>query len=232
VNEYERLEKNRERFAAKYAANPRRETRRTAANANNRKDRARQTLGGKCSRCRCDDFRVLQFDHVAGGGSRLQRSFANQSRYYTEILRTIEGGGSSVRLLCATCNAIDGAARFRDAFPWTGKAANTAYKRVSRWRLAERLRDMVGHKCRRCPESHPDAMQFHHVGGGGQVEREAVFAGRFSGDRKGTVDLNTRLNRMIKAELAAPGRIVALCANCHVSAHLEERDGIFRTYPK
>lgn len=60
-------------------------------------------LGGQCVVCGNNDYRVLQIDHVHGGGEQ-ERKFINVWTYYRRILRDICSG--RYQLLCANCNAI------------------------------------------------------------------------------------------------------------------------------
>ena len=64
-------------------------------------------LGSKCSNCGIEDYRVLQIDHINGGGYRERKQFGTggnaTARYYAHIL---EVGGKGYQLLCANCNWI------------------------------------------------------------------------------------------------------------------------------
>jgi hypothetical protein len=61
-------------------------------------------LGGKCSRCSCDDPRVLEIDHVNGGGSKeLRRGWGGGMSYYYRVLKDTQ---NTYQLLCANCNKI------------------------------------------------------------------------------------------------------------------------------
>jgi len=58
-------------------------------------------LGGQCKRCKIKDRRVLQIDHVAGGGTRERKKHGS-----TKILKKILDGEKGYQLLCANCNWI------------------------------------------------------------------------------------------------------------------------------
>lgn len=60
-------------------------------------------LGNKCVRCGIVDFRVLQVDHVDGGGRKDIDSFSSHNRYYKSILLDQT---DKFQLLCANCNWI------------------------------------------------------------------------------------------------------------------------------
>lgn len=74
-------------------------------------ERQRQTivraLGGKCCKCGNSDYRVLQVDHINGGGSREVKT-KGQYKYRADIIGMIEDGTvySKYQLLCANCNWI------------------------------------------------------------------------------------------------------------------------------
>lgn len=59
--------------------------------------------GGKCKRCEETDWRVLQVDHVNGGGHRSGETGKMLTRMRVElILERIERG--ELQILCANCN--------------------------------------------------------------------------------------------------------------------------------
>lgn len=68
-----------------------------------------QSLGGKCARCECTDWRVLQIDHVNGGGTRERREHPGTISLYKRVVRDAASG--RYQLLCANCNWIK---RFED----------------------------------------------------------------------------------------------------------------------
>lgn len=62
-------------------------------------------LGGKCKRCGIDDIRVLQIDHINGGGkNEIVKVFGRSwRRYYRHVLADKSG---KYQVLCANCNWI------------------------------------------------------------------------------------------------------------------------------
>lgn len=63
-----------------------------------------QKYGAKCKSCGIKDYRVLQLDHVKGGGEKQRKEQSNN-----HIYKTILDGGeplSKYQLLCANCNWI------------------------------------------------------------------------------------------------------------------------------
>lgn len=88
---------------------------RAQANARRRtslRQQAIERLGGRCSdpNCKwvnedgskgCTDFRVLQIDHVHGGGTRERKKLG-----YEAMLKKAATGDISYQLLCSNCNWI------------------------------------------------------------------------------------------------------------------------------
>ena len=60
-------------------------------------------LGGKCERCGNGDWRVLQVDHVNGGGSQERKTGYNLSAIRKDVF---EHGRTKYQVLCANCHAI------------------------------------------------------------------------------------------------------------------------------
>lgn len=58
--------------------------------------------GGKCLRCGLTDVRVLQFDHINGGGSQ-ERKTNSQLKILTDIAN---GKRQDFQLLCANCHVL------------------------------------------------------------------------------------------------------------------------------
>ena len=64
-------------------------------------------LGSKCAHCGIEDKRVLQIDHVNGGGKKERNKFGrNLKKYYLYILNKIKNGSTDYQVLCANCNWI------------------------------------------------------------------------------------------------------------------------------
>lgn len=66
-----------------------------------------QRCGGKCVKCNEDDWRVLQIDHVNGGGFKERRARKPGSGMLTtarveEIVTRVAQG--ELQVLCANCN--------------------------------------------------------------------------------------------------------------------------------
>lgn len=62
-----------------------------------------QKLGGKCSRCGIEDWRILQINHINGGGYK-EYSSKGCKKIYKEILNGEREG--EFNLLCANCNIL------------------------------------------------------------------------------------------------------------------------------
>lgn len=68
------------------------------------REEAIELLGCKCTMCGNDDFRVLQFDHINGGGTKDSRT--RTKIWNKEVLDRIRNGYEGFQLLCANCNWI------------------------------------------------------------------------------------------------------------------------------
>lgn len=66
--------------------------------------RVLQALGGKCASCGISDERVLQIDHVNGGGNKEYKREGNHD--YSYYRRILEKNCEGYQLLCANCNWI------------------------------------------------------------------------------------------------------------------------------
>ena len=65
-------------------------------------------LGNKCIKCGITDKRILQLDHINGGGSQDRRKNSTGYLYYQKIADSILKGNKGFQLLCANCNLIAG----------------------------------------------------------------------------------------------------------------------------
>ena len=86
---------NRDRLISKNSA-------RTISYHRKYRNEAIDILGGKCVRCGIDDRRVLQIDHINGGGRREEREIRNSGI----VKKIIAGNTAGYQLLCANCNWI------------------------------------------------------------------------------------------------------------------------------
>lgn len=68
------------------------------------KARVFHLLGSKCAHCGIADWRVLQIDHIAGGGTK-DRTIRAHKRY-SHVLESLAAGEVKHQLLCANCNWI------------------------------------------------------------------------------------------------------------------------------
>lgn len=65
-------------------------------------------LGNQCVMCGIKDRRVLQIDHIKGGGYRHRKIKGYGMGYYKDILKSIKNKENKYQLLCANCNFIEG----------------------------------------------------------------------------------------------------------------------------
>jgi len=66
-----------------------------------------ELLGGICVRCGFTDKRVLQVDHINGGGSKHFRIKGSSYRMYREIIESVKNKENNYQLLCSNCNLIE-----------------------------------------------------------------------------------------------------------------------------
>lgn len=63
-------------------------------------------LGDKCAHCGNEDMRVLQIDHIHGGGEKERREIGPRGIYHKIIKMPIEEAKKEYQILCANCNVI------------------------------------------------------------------------------------------------------------------------------
>jgi len=64
-------------------------------------------LGGKCVICECDEYKVLEINHINGGGRKeYKERFGNsQKRYHLAILNG-KRRSDDLEIRCIVCNAL------------------------------------------------------------------------------------------------------------------------------
>lgn len=69
-------------------------------------------LGNRCALCPISDRRLLQIDHINGGGHKHRKAHKYAWRKITgDVLDSLKAGRKEYRLLCANCNWLDGIER-------------------------------------------------------------------------------------------------------------------------
>jgi len=63
-------------------------------------------LGYKCVKCGLDDIRILQFDHIKGGGVKEQKFHGNNARMYIYYRKHSEDITKTFQILCPNCNML------------------------------------------------------------------------------------------------------------------------------
>ena len=76
-------------------------------------------LGNQCVKCGMKDKRVLQIDHIEGGGYKHKKIKGCGMSYYEEILESIKNKENKYQLLCANCNFIEGIEKGYRTSIWT-----------------------------------------------------------------------------------------------------------------
>lgn len=80
----------------------------------NKKLEAFKILGNKCVRCGTNDIRILQIDHIYGGGSKELRKIGTDG-VYKKIIQNPEEAKKIYQCLCANYNRIKGAELHEEA---------------------------------------------------------------------------------------------------------------------
>lgn len=65
-----------------------------------------EILGGKCVFCGISDRRVLQIDHVNGGGSKERKEKGFTRNFHKFVMDSYLNKENKYQLLCANCNWI------------------------------------------------------------------------------------------------------------------------------
>ena len=69
------------------------------------RERAMERLGGKfCANCGCDDFSILEINHIHGGGRKSLKSTQNRQFYRAIVNDKMDL--SAYNVLCRVCNAL------------------------------------------------------------------------------------------------------------------------------
>lgn len=163
-------------------------------------------LGGKCSSCGETDWRVLEVNHIGGGGIEDRGKYgANPHPFYRAILsgeRNTEG----LNLLCANCNILHEYQR--------GKRNKNGRGTL----LHNRVVNMLGGRCCKCRNNDLRVLVINHIKGGGCAElkrhQPSVFYRMILNGKRITEDLNV------------------LCANCNVLYKYEMASGALLTKEK
>lgn len=110
-------------------------------------------LGGTCKICGDNDQRVLQVDHIDGGGAR-----ERQTHSMTQLYRKILSDATGYQLLCANCN-------------WRKRDDSKRSSKVSCLR-SEALAKFGG-LCVSCSCEDEEVLQFDHINGDGCIARKS-----------------------------------------------------------
>ncbi len=85
--------------------NPEEERRKWREQHKRVRERAMERLGGKkCCNCGCDDFSVLEINHINGGGRKALKGKQNR-QLYRDIVND-KADLSEYNVLCRICNAL------------------------------------------------------------------------------------------------------------------------------
>jgi len=194
-------ERQRPELRAQWAAQTRAWNRRNPAPARANKLKARifELLGRACVLCGFADERVLQIDHIGGGGRKARRENKGlpvRVKFYRYVLRSLMLGENKFRILCANCNHIDARSRL-----FISENVRQARRNL--------LKEM-GNRCVRCACAEYEALHIDHVHDDGH---------KTWGSRGGSRLLYFKIIRQ------QPDRFQLLCANCNWLKRLESKSG-------
>ena len=78
-----------------------------------------KTLGDVCKRCGFSDPRVLQIDHINGGGRKHLKKKGSGYTMYREMAESVKNNEGKYQLLCANCNLIEAFEKGYKTSIWT-----------------------------------------------------------------------------------------------------------------
>jgi hypothetical protein len=157
-------------------------------------------LGNKCISCEESDSRVLQIDHVNGGGTKERKVIGSYGIFHKALNDTIQ----EYQLLCANCNSVKRYEQneFKKKLNPSGRLSKLKFKIFS----------LLGQRCIQCSVANVNCLQLDHKQGGGRAEARA---------------LGSQLS-VYYAALKEPHRFQILCANCNWIKRLEKDEKGFR----
>lgn len=176
--------------------------------------RAIDHLGAKCATCGFADRRVLQIDHVHGGGrEEMKRIGRWPTTFYRKVIASAPG--AEYQALCPNCNTRKIA--LRDEFPYAAERAargcETNIRNVwaKKWyaNLRAEVLEKYGAACARCGECDRRVLQMDHVNGGGTAEAKA------------STSRTAYLRRMLAD---TTGAYQVLCATCNRLKVVEQNE--------
>lgn len=154
---------------------------------NTMRQKALVHLGGKCVHCGESDGRVLQLDHVKGGGlTDIRKNKKHGWAKYKQAARS----RTKYQLLCANCNWIK-----RYTHNECGAKLNPEGRLA---KLRNRVFDLLGHECSFCGKKDKRFLQLDHKNGGGKEEHRLIGA-----------------QGVCYKALKEPDFFQILCANCN-----------------
>ncbi len=72
-----------------------------------KKAEAHKLLGNKCVKCGIQDHRVLQIDHIDGGGTKERKEIRlSGTVFHVSVIESVKSNENKYQLLCSNCNWI------------------------------------------------------------------------------------------------------------------------------
>ena len=106
-------------------------------------------LGGKCSKCGVDNYRILQVNHLDGGGRQEISEWTNRTAFYRAVLKK-KRAVDDLNLLCCNCNIL---------------YEHEQGRRKIGHPMHSRLVHQLGGKCSKCGVDDERLLQINHLNG-------------------------------------------------------------------
>lgn len=167
-----------------------------------RRNEVLNVLGGKCNECGNLDRRVLQVDHILGGGVKDRKSFTDDKIYYKYVIESFLKKENKYQILCANCNWIKKHLNNENT-GGNGKNARTPERRNLRRKQRIIVVESLGGVCTLCEVNDFRVLQIDHIEGGGIKDRDSYAAA------------SVYYKKVAENYLNDLGKYQLLCANCN-----------------
>lgn len=178
--------------------------RRAPSHPVNIRRQALTVLGVFCVHCGFDDIRVLQIDHINGGGFKERKALSARS-IYNKVVRQET---NDYQVLCINCNQIKRHVNDEFRFSTLSIDLSAVSSRMRNRRIRADALKILGDCCLYCNFSDPGALQIDHVYGGGSQDRK----------KKGRKQTELQI---IQGDVES---YQLLCANCNWIKKLSSKD--------
>jgi DNA-binding HxlR family transcriptional regulator len=145
-------------------------------------------LGNKCALCGISDQRVLQIDHIKGGGACERKTFRANHPYYSHVIEELKNGSEDYQLLCANCNIIKLIEAKEESRLIDSPHTTLSDIKPSRTKMQKKIRSMTAATGR---HHHPDSIDKNgsEILRGENMERIEMSPSELAKIEKGTLRL-------------------------------------------